>query len=1698
MMSFLQPQISNFHVIRALLDAAEAGDDEGVKRSLEEGADIESTKSKYYNSDYTALHLASKNGHDAVVLTLLEKGAKIEAKTTDLDNYTALHLASKNGHGAVVQTLLEKGAKIEAKSACFDNYTALHLASENGHDAVVQTLLEKGAMIEVKTTCFERKNSLLLASGNGHNTVVQTLLHKGADIEATDGEEKTSLLLALKNGHNTVVQTLLHKGADIEATDEEEKNSLLLLASKNGHNTVVQTLLHKGADIEATDEWNFTSLLLASDNGHDTVVKTLLQEGADIEAKDYCNYTALHLASKNGHDAVVLTLLEKGAKIEVKTTGLQESSLLLASENGHNTVVQTLLHKGADIEATDRDKYNALHLASKNGHDAVVLTLLEKGAKIEAKTTDLWEATSLLLASENGHNTVVQTLLHKGADIEATDEWNSTSLLLASQNGHDTVVKTLLQEGADIEAKDNEKRTALHYALNDSVVRILLQNGANIEATDNMKRTPLHLACKERHAGAVVKILLQKGANIEATDTTNMTALHIACEIKGNDAVVEMLLEKGANVEATDNGKRTALHVASLKGEDTVVKILLENGANIEATDNMNRTPLHIACTQRKGAVVKILLQKGANMEANDTMNRTPLHIACTQRKGAVVKILLQKGANMEANDTMNRTPLHIACTQRKGAVVKILLQKGANMEANDTMKRTPLHLACKERHAGAVVKILLQKGANIEATDTTNMTALHIACEIKGNDAVVEMLLEKGANVDATDNDGMTAVQLAHHHGHDSLVNLFVKAENTEESEDDEMLTTTLDSLADENNLMDIVSKFAESEDDVGSTDQRLNGYNNISPKESKSWPIFRKSVSHGKGVYKKRPMKCSKCSLRFYDSKHKNEHEKIHATFAAVKKAMKKTSKKGDYPQLEQQTIQLIQRKTRGKCSVSCQFCSEEFFSTQEKKEHEKMHAKKTNTGDDGGEDKMPSRAHSGNVGDTYINKIVRRNGKCVLKCSTCNEYIFSVDDKNEHEKRHIAETISSGAEDHIIERSLNDDMGVVDTDNSTKPSQNEESLTVVEDSEPSRKRKSIHGNWDSVCQDSNTIGHSDKTEAECELLNEVKSCDTDHAETVVKNVVTESKEQTQVIPRDGQECSSTYVRDDDIVPIKKQKKGHKLQGSAPSGKLAKHFMLVNELSSGVRKRKNTIKNKGCETKETHTIDVVKPFKKQKMESSSLDRALERSVVRCAGKPSRPDLLEVLSGVRDPKQISDKGNQTPCDTARNRKRAKRRKIAKNVSELKEQPDCPIPPEKAAVQKSTLSEAQLLLHLSTSQPINSPVQDVNIPREDQEKQTEDSKVKTTLISTNNATSSCNFNTASDEVPIGSTTLTESPETLVHDEKSIQYAKTRDKTISVSESYETLLRNDECVSSGSVEINVPMGETVKTGKDLGEASEDCMQDTNDDKPTESCVDTVPPTQRMGYREVESGINLIFPDADPGMTIENNAATVNVETVRISMETSSRKHNYSDDAEEHHDMHNENETKARDTEIEVANMDGIDKNTTNELSLDVGTMKNGQVSVSNQVIQNDVEKQTGSADALNESVDTTDENSHSTSKSTGKMEQAEQIPTDENLAASQGQEVQAVTPRARSKTNGRKCDICGKIFSKSSNMLRHKRQHSETSTTVTCKICDATFTTKQNLKEHLVVHNDARAFICDICNNSYKRNKDLLRHKREKH
>jgi ankyrin repeat protein len=378
----------------------------------------------------TPLHLAAEYGHEPVVNLLLERGANINELSTESESFkrldlfhgsaesfkekkrTALHLAAKNGHEAVVTLLLRRGADINQQSMITisecqysdefgpgsDRYikgysqTALHMATLNGDEVVVLVLLKKGHGLDINRKDLDGKPALHHAAETGNMAIAYQLVENGADSNATDFRGQTPLSLAAASGHSAIVEMLLGKdNVDPDYKDEGGRTPLSWAAEK-GYRTIVKMLLAKNrVDPDSKDTNGRTPLSWAAgthwaiEKEHMAVVQLLLEkDGVNPDSRDENGRTLLSLAAgfwsgiaKKGHDAIVELLLEKGANIESQDKD-GRTPLSWAAGNRPEIVVKLLLEKGANTESCSNSGQTPLAYAVKEGHKGVVKLLQPK------------------------------------------------------------------------------------------------------------------------------------------------------------------------------------------------------------------------------------------------------------------------------------------------------------------------------------------------------------------------------------------------------------------------------------------------------------------------------------------------------------------------------------------------------------------------------------------------------------------------------------------------------------------------------------------------------------------------------------------------------------------------------------------------------------------------------------------------------------------------------------------------------------------------------------------------------------------------------------------------------------------------------------------------------------------------------------------------------------------------------------------------------------------------------------------------------------------------------------------------------------------------------------------------------------------------------------------------------------------------
>ncbi|XP_070820796.1 ankyrin repeat domain-containing protein 39 [Chaetodon trifascialis] len=120
---------------RGIWSAAMDGDLQRVSSLVQKGTDPNLRDS----AGYTALHYASRSGHQAVCRFLLENGACASPRTPG--GATPLHRSAYCGHLDVVRLLLQHRA--DPMLCDDDGASPLHKAAEQGHQEVCELLVEQ-------------------------------------------------------------------------------------------------------------------------------------------------------------------------------------------------------------------------------------------------------------------------------------------------------------------------------------------------------------------------------------------------------------------------------------------------------------------------------------------------------------------------------------------------------------------------------------------------------------------------------------------------------------------------------------------------------------------------------------------------------------------------------------------------------------------------------------------------------------------------------------------------------------------------------------------------------------------------------------------------------------------------------------------------------------------------------------------------------------------------------------------------------------------------------------------------------------------------------------------------------------------------------------------------------------------------------------------------------------------------------------------------------------------------------------------------------------------------------------------------------------------------------------------------------------------------------------------------------------------
>jgi ankyrin repeat protein len=231
-------------------------------------------------------HGARAGLHEGILEGDSRRALELARKSKDFDqpdaksHYTPLYLAALNGQTEVATALINRGARIGARTP--QQQTPLMAACRAGSSDLCRLLLEKGA--EARAVDINGVTPLLLASMANHLSVVKLLLHGGAGVDGDPKAQLTPLMGICQKPEGTnqqleIVKLLLDKGADAKAVRYQQCTALHLAAQSAGL-PVVQLLIQSGSDVNAQGKWGISPLLCAAMSDREEVMRLLLTNGA--------------------------------------------------------------------------------------------------------------------------------------------------------------------------------------------------------------------------------------------------------------------------------------------------------------------------------------------------------------------------------------------------------------------------------------------------------------------------------------------------------------------------------------------------------------------------------------------------------------------------------------------------------------------------------------------------------------------------------------------------------------------------------------------------------------------------------------------------------------------------------------------------------------------------------------------------------------------------------------------------------------------------------------------------------------------------------------------------------------------------------------------------------------------------------------------------------------------------------------------------------------------------------------------------------------------------------------------------------------------------------------------------------------------------------------------------------------------------
>lgn len=609
-----------------------------------------------------SLLAASSRGHDGVVQDLLVRGARPTASRFRRYNqeFTALHLASMQGHMKTVRLLIEGGA----------------LSSLDTH--VLCRVLESGdvELLEALPNLVDLRTSLMWAVDQGEDRLVKLLLNNGVSTEDVDDFGRTVLHLAVESCSNTTIRMLLDRGVPLDTLGPS--GTALTMAARLGRPDVVQTLLNYNPDL-SNCKWHEPLFAVASGK-YLSVVEDILLQVVQINESGPLG-TALYGAAQRNLVKLVEILLQHKAAVDEHKVGMG-TPLQIATGKRHLGIMRLLIDGGANVNEDGGSQcfplWIAFSIVSFERSRFRRLPTSPDDVLLEAGDGSCWAASDILsraltplqIAVLMGSEETVELLLKSGADA-TKGQWY-TPPRLAARMGYVGIAQKLLGSDGNLVTLGPH---GIHLPLaavieHRSIIEELVEPPTAAGDTE-VEHSPLQLASIAGHQ-RIVQLLLYYGPRCTrralqsneidvAARRQLRSALSIAMYARqtgyDNSNVVGLILKSGflkknhmihALLYAVqENYKEHVQQFLVHEFDVNKVYFRLRHQSTDGTPPTRDYTLLRLAIYHSCAAVVYLLLDGGAEM--NDKRHGLcPLTSAAAVKQDRIMRLLVRRGADIE------------------------------------------------------------------------------------------------------------------------------------------------------------------------------------------------------------------------------------------------------------------------------------------------------------------------------------------------------------------------------------------------------------------------------------------------------------------------------------------------------------------------------------------------------------------------------------------------------------------------------------------------------------------------------------------------------------------------------------------------------------------------------------------------------------------------------------------------------------------------------------------------------------------------------------------------------------------------------------------------------------------------------------------------------------------------------------------